>query len=104
VCVSLFYVIDTGSTGSPIGLSVFCGPFSLFAYSVYVVYFGFMGASAMERRCNKQQVADRHAIRLAAEMATPLHTRSHIDPNDQAALRNSARKGAQGDAILNASF
>jgi hypothetical protein len=33
------YPESPGSTG----LSVFCGPFSLFVYSVYFVYFGFMG-------------------------------------------------------------
>ena len=35
------YLESPGSTG----LSVSCGPFSLFVYSVYLVYFAFLGES-----------------------------------------------------------
>ena len=53
----------------------------------------------LDAEATHKWVASLHAIRLNEEMANALHTRSHIDPNDRASLRISARMSAQGDAV-----
>jgi hypothetical protein len=54
----------------------------------------------MARRSTKTQVAYRLAKVIEAQQATPLH--SHVNPNDQSALRISATMSATGDAIIDA--
>ena len=55
---------------------------------------------SLGHRTNQTLVDDRLAKQIAAQQATPLH--SHVNPNDQSALRLSVTHSATGDAIIDA--
>jgi hypothetical protein len=54
----------------------------------------------MGRRDNKTQVGERLAKQIAAQQATPMS--SHVNPNNQKALRISEDRLATGTAVIDA--
>jgi hypothetical protein len=56
--------------------------------------------SAMNRRATKTQVTDRLAKQIEAHQANPMS--SHVNPDNQSALRRSETKSATGTVVIDA--